>query len=172
MTAASNFLTREEIFTFWQGPLSNWHMRSFRVQGVTYNCVEQWMMASKARTFGDQAALDKIMAAASPKDQKAAGRAVQGYDDNIWQALNDDLVLVGGLGKFTQHEDLFRYLMDTGNRLLIEASPHDKIWGVGLAESDDRILDRSKWLGSNKQGKMLTRVRNLLRQAASLESRR
>lgn len=166
MTTA--LLTRDQVHTFWHGPLSNWFIRPFGVQGVTYNCVEQWMMASKARTFGDQAALAKIMASTSPKDQKAAGRAVQGYNDEIWQAVNDDLVLVGGMGKFLQHRDLYEELMGTGDRILVEASPHDTVWGVGLAAEDDRILDPTQWRGQNKQGKMLSRARAVFNQAAKL----
>lgn len=171
MTGTST-LNRDQIVTFWQGPFSNWFMRPFRVRGVTYNCLEQWMMASKAKAFGDQEALATIMASASPKEQKAAGRGVRGYNDEIWQSLNEDLVLVGALGKFIQHQDLYRQLMETGDRILIEASPYDKVWGVGLAADDDRILDRSQWLGQNKQGIMLTRVRNVLRQVSTLEQHR
>lgn len=158
----TTILARDQIETFWRGPHSNWHMRKFVVNDVGYNCVEQWMMACKARLFGDLKTLERIMLATSPKDQKALGREVAGYIDAVWQAVNEDLVFVGALAKYTQHADLFDLLVRTKDLVLIEASPYDRIWGAGLSAEDDRILNPSLWPGLNKQGKMLTRVRTVL----------
>lgn len=161
--------SRQEVLTFWWGPFSNWFKRDFEVEGLVFNCNEQWMMYSKAMLFGDSDCAARILGTDDPKRQKALGREVKGYVDGIWQTANEHFVFVGALAKFSQHQDLYNVMMESGTRYLIEASPFDTIWGVGLAATDDRILDRTKWRGLNKQGNVLMRVRTVLQAARARE---
>ena len=101
---------------------SNWHPAAFEYHGVTFGCVEQFMMYSKANLFGDDAAAAKILATDSPKKQKALGRSVVGYDDNTWKAKRLSIVTVGCREKFRQNPSLLAQLLSTGDNVLVEAS--------------------------------------------------
>lgn len=153
----------EEFHLFWRGPFSQWFKRDFTIDEVKYNCPEQFMMASKARLFKDNIALKKIMQATNPYDQKAYGRNVEFFDVGKWEAVAKDYVFDANYAKFTQHEDLKQIILSTGEKTLVEASPYDKIWGIGLSEDDARALDRTTWLGRNWLGEVLTNVRNKIR---------
>lgn len=147
---------------FWSGPFSNWFPCTFEVHGVQYNCSEQYMMAEKARLFNDKEILTKIMASSNPKDQKAYGRLVKGFDKAKWDAVAMDVVYKGCLAKFSQNPDLKKVLLATVGTSMVEASPVDRVWGIGLAKDDPRALDRSKWRGKNWLGEVLDRVRGRL----------
>ncbi|MFV3129115.1 NADAR family protein [Niveispirillum sp. KHB5.9] len=147
---------------FWNGPFSQWHRCNFAVDGAIYNCAEQYMMAEKARLFGDEQALAKIMAAGHPRDQKAAGRRVAGFTEEAWNAVRLAIVQRGNRAKFTTHGDLLALLLETDGTELVEASPLDTIWGVGLAADDPAILDRANWRGLNLLGTVLTQLRDQL----------
>lgn len=154
----------EKFIYFWSnksknGFLSNWYPSRFLVDGKTYSCVEQYMMGSKALLFGDGESYTKIMATDSPREQKALGRAVRGFDKVKWEQVAREVVYKACYAKFTQNSDLEKALMATGDTILVEASPRDPIWGVGFAENDPRILCRSTWKGLNWLGETLTRVR-------------
>ena len=144
-------------------PFSNWYPAQFVVFGIEFDCVEQMMMYCKAVTFNDYVSARKIMLANTPRGQKALGRKVLGYDDAIWTAKRELYVDVGCFAKFSQNDSLKKYILSTGDIELVEASPYDRIWGVGIAENDPDIFDKSKWLGQNLLGKCLMRVRNQLR---------
>ncbi len=151
----------DEKFTFfWSGPFSNWHRASFVVNGVTYNCSEQYMMAKKAELFGDNKSLSLIMNANHPADQKIIGRLVEGFDKEKWDAVARDIVFDGCYAKFTQNDNLKKALIDTQGTTLVEASPHDTIWGIGLKEDDPRAKNRETWCGTNWLGETLTKVRD------------
>lgn len=152
----------EQFTFFWSGPFSNWYPSAFEVDGVKYNCSEQYMMAEKARLFNDDAALTKILAYTNPKDQKACGRLVQKFNREKWDAVARDVVYKGCLAKFSQNPDLKEALLATVGTSLVEASPYDRIWGIGLAKEDPRALNRSKWRGTNWLGEVLDRVREKL----------
>ena len=154
----------EKFTFFWSGPFSNWMPSPFDLEGIWYNCVEQWMMAEKARLFNDPATLAKIMASPDPREQKAYGRLVQGFDKAKWEAVAQDVVYKGCLAKFSQNPDLKKELLATEGTTMVEASPVDFIWGVGLRKDDPRILDRSKWRGTNWLGQVLDRVRAALKE--------
>jgi ribA/ribD-fused uncharacterized protein len=141
---------------------SNWFISEFEVKGLRFNCVEQLMMLCKARLFGDTATADKIMAAAHPRDHKALGRSVSGYDDAVWSERRGRIVAHGCYAKFSQNQVLRDALLATGETLLVEASPYDVIWGVGLGQHDPRILDPRQWKGQNLLGLALMRVRERL----------
>lgn len=153
----------EEFHFFWKGPLSQWFKRDFTLHGVKYNCAEQYMMACKAILFNDQKALKKIMEATNPYDQKAYGRNVEFFEVGTWEIGAKDYVFNGNYAKFTQHEDLKGILLSTGEKTLVEASPYDKLWGIGLTEDDPRAQDRATWPGRNWLGEVLTNVRNKIR---------
>ena len=151
----------EKFTFFWRtrSPFSNWHISPFEIDGIWYNCSEQWMMAEKARLFDDKKILIKILASTEPRDQKALGRLVQGFDKAKWDAIAREIVYKGCVAKFSQNPKLKEALLATEGTTMVEASPVDCIWGIGLAEDDPRALDRSKWLGTNWLGEVLDRVR-------------
>ncbi len=144
---------------FWGGIFSQWEQTPFLVDGVEYNCCEQYMMAHKALLFGDESTYDLIMLEKNPKIQKAHGRNVKGFDKDRWEAICKTIVYRANFAKFTQHEEFYRYLMSTVGTEIVEASPDDKIWGIGLHESDPRVHDKSQWQGTNWLGEVLMMVR-------------
>lgn len=119
-----------------KGCLSQWWPVSFTVDGAMYASAEHFMMAAKAMLFGDTETADRIRAAEHPEAAKALGRAVRGFDEQVWAERRFGLVVTGNLAKFGQHSDLRDFLLGTGNRVLVEASPRDAIWGIGLAAND------------------------------------
>jgi ribA/ribD-fused uncharacterized protein len=153
----------EEKFTlFWNGPFSQWHRCVFIIDGVQYNCAEQYMMAMKAYLFGDQLVYDKIMKSGNPRDQKQFGRKVSNFIAHIWDEIARDVVFRGNLGKFSQNEDLKNQLFDTKGTTLVEASPYDSIWGIGLSADSPKAQKRELWQGSNWLGEVLNAVRDQL----------
>lgn len=154
---------RDGFVFFWDGWPSQWHPSPFEIDGVRYRCCEQFMMAEKARLFGDEDTLAEILAAETPKEQKALGRQVKPFDEARWNGVCREIVYRGNLAKFTQNEDLKELLLATGDMTLVEASPTDKIWGIGLAADDRRATRPGEWRGKNWLGKALMRVRDTLR---------
>ncbi len=120
------------------------------------------MMAEKARLFGDVANEQKILAATRPKEQKALGRKVKPFDRGTWEKHRLDIVIRGNLAKFSQNPEMLQVLLDTGDRELVEASPLDEIWGVGMRADNPHIVDKSQWKGLNLLGVALMEVRKRL----------
>ncbi len=167
MLPMSNEITvRDGYGLFWGQWPSNWEMSPFVLDGVTYNCVEQYMMQKKALCFGDTATADKIMATADPHDQKRYGREVNGYVDAKWAAVRYDIVLRAVIEKYRQNPDLRAKLMATGNLIMVEASPKDVVWGIGLGARDPDATRPEKWRGTNLLGKATTEAREILRAEA------
>ncbi|WP_449064886.1 NADAR family protein [Planomonospora algeriensis] len=146
------------------GCLSQWWPADFAVDGVVYRTAEHFMMAGKARLFGDEETAARIVAAGHPKQAKDLGRRVRGFDERTWAAARFDLVVRGNLAKFGQHPELGGFLLGTGNRVLVEASPVDRIWGIGLAADDERAGRPGSWRGLNLLGFALMEVRQALRE--------
>jgi hypothetical protein len=138
---------------------SQWFPAPFVVDGVRYATAEHWMMAEKARLFGDAAALAKVLAKDDPAAAKAAGRTVRGFDEAIWQRHRYGIVVAGNRAKFGQHPALAAFLAGTGDRILVEASPVDPVWGIGLAAADPGAHDPDRWRGLNLLGFALMDVR-------------
>jgi hypothetical protein len=134
----------------------------FVIDGVTYNCAEQYMMAEKARLFGDKATERKIMSTSDPADQKRWGREVKNFNADKWNNVAKDIVFRASMAKFTQDDALKAILLATAGTTLVEASPEDTIWGIGLAKDDPRAQSRSTWKGKNWLGATLTKVRQSL----------
>lgn len=141
---------------------SQWHVTPFTVDGVVYPTAEHWMMAHKALLFGDNEAYEKIIAASKPGEAKDLGRTVNGFDEAIWNAKRYEIVVQGNIHKFGKHPALAEYLLNTGDRVLVEASPVDTIWGIGLAADSDKINDIDAWRGLNLLGFALMEVRDAL----------
>lgn len=201
----------EEQFTFFfrkESPFSQWHPSHFKYKEYDFTSTEQFMMFSKAKTFGDHETAEKIINLEAhfdnPKSRvydpvaadllrnfksgtvtremilknntfkekwhaiqteiKKLGREVKNYDDAIWSEKRFNVVSVANREKFTQNEDLYKVLMATTGTTLVEASPYDKIWGIGLGEGDPNIKDRNKWKGLNLLGQVLTNLRVHLEQ--------
>jgi ribA/ribD-fused uncharacterized protein len=141
------------------GCLSQWWPVVFTVDGVSYPSAEHWMMAAKARLFGDADGLTAVLRAASPGAAKAAGRKVRGFDEDRWAAARYDIVVAGNLAKFGQHPNLRNFLLATDRKVLVEASPYDPIWGIGMAATNPDVAHPSRWRGLNLLGFALMQVR-------------
>ncbi|WP_329104933.1 NADAR family protein [Micromonospora sp. NBC_01699] len=141
------------------GCLSQWWPSPFEVDGIRYATAEHYMMTAKARLFGDESVAERVLAAGSPGAAKALGRRVRGFDQAVWAAHRFDLVVAGSVAKFGQHPDLRDYLVGTGGRVLVEASPVDPIWGIGLAGTDPLAADPDRWPGLNLLGFALMSAR-------------
>ncbi|MEV8319993.1 NADAR family protein [Streptomyces sp. NPDC059900] len=142
---------------------SQWWESPFTVDGVVYGTAEHWMMASKARLFSDAEAEATILACRTPAEAKKAGRLVRGFDEATWERERFGIVVEGSVHKFASTEALRSFLVGTGSRVLVEASPVDRIWGIGLAADDDRAGDPEKWRGPNLLGFALMEARERLR---------
>lgn len=159
----------EKFTFFYGGPYSQWFDARFQIDGVWYNTTEQYMMASKARHFGDEETLAKIMATRHPREQKRLGRQVRNFDVAEWNRVSRDYVYKGNYAKFSQNAGLKQILIEeTAGTTLVEASPTDKLWGIGLDAHDERAENRETWQGVNWLGEVLTKVRDDL--AAGVET--
>lgn len=146
--------------------LSHWWPASFTVDGVTYPSAEHFMMAEKARLFGDTATQEKIIAAPDPSTAKRLSREVQGFDAETWNKAKFEVVVCGNLHKFGQDKNLRTFLLGTSPRVLVETSPVDPLWGIGLASSDVRAKNPEEWKGQNLLGFALMEARQRLAKAA------
>ncbi|MFI5833478.1 NADAR family protein [Micromonospora sp. NPDC051300] len=144
------------------GCLSQWWPAPFTVDGREFATAEHWMMWHKATLFDDHAIAERVLGASHPHRAKALGRQVRGFDEAVWAARRWDVVVAGSVAKFGQHEPLRRFLLGTGDRVLVEASPTDRLWGIGLTADDPRAADPATWLGENLLGFALTEARSRL----------
>ncbi|WP_078854875.1 NADAR family protein [Streptomyces sp. NRRL F-5135] len=143
--------------------LSQWWPSPFTVDGVTYPTAEHWMMAAKARLFKDEEAERSAIEAGNPALAKRAGRLVRGFDESVWERERYGIVVAGSVHKFGHHPELRSFLLATGDRTLVEASPTDRVWGIGLAADDERARDPARWRGLNLLGFALMEARERLR---------
>ena len=149
--------------------LSQWWMEDFYTTADSYLCMEQYMMAAKAELFGDKEIRDQILKCSDPKQIKALGRKVRGFDQKVWDKFKYTIVLNGNWCKFSQNRDLREFLLSTGDSVLVEASPYDAIWGIRLAASSPEAQDPMKWRGQNLLGFALMEVRDELRRVTQNE---
>ncbi|MBL8940005.1 MAG: NADAR family protein [Archangium sp.] len=143
---------------------SQWSPCRFVVDGIEYVTAEQFMMAGKARLFGDREALAKILAERSPAKAKALGRQVRRFDAAAWEQHRFDLVAFGSHAKFSQDEALKAHLLATGQSILVEAAPRDRIWGIGLGRENPLVNEPKRWRGRNLLGFALVHARDVLRE--------
>ena len=170
--------TMDNILPFYGGYLSQWYpctfkgkapvlgigddATTFQVDDGEFNCAEQFMMMGKAAIFNDDRAAELIYDATDPAVMKAIGQQVLGFDEEIWVKSRLGIVYLGNYMKFSQNPELKNYLLATQGKILVEASPYDKIWGVGLSQVDIRIKNPRLWLGQNLLGFTLMKVRAAL----------
>ncbi|MCT7355418.1 NADAR family protein [Streptomyces sp. 15-116A] len=163
--------------------LSQWWPSPFTVDGVEYATAEHWMMAAKARLFGDAEGERRVLEAGHPAEAKKAGRLVRGFDEAIWRRERFGIVVEGSVHKFAAHAELREFLLGTGERsemgvppaegwgrVLVEASPVDRVWGIGLAASDEGASDPERWRGPNLLGFALMEARRRLREGDGASS--
>ena len=143
--------------------LSQWWEAHFEVAGHTYLTAEHWMMARKAHLFGDEEITAKILEANSPGAAKSLGRQVKDFEQSKWEAHRMAIEEEGNYHKFNQNPDLKAFLLNTQNRILVEASPVDAIWGIGMAADHDSIKNPLKWRGKNLLGFALMNIRERLK---------
>ncbi|MBF6543261.1 NADAR family protein [Nocardia brasiliensis] len=146
-----------------RGCLSQWWPVRFTLGGAHFESAEHYMMWGKAVLFGDTENAARVLAAPTPKEAKELGRQVRGFDSGVWRAHRFETVVRGNVAKFGQHAELAAYLLGTGDRVLVEASPVDRVWGIGLAADDPRAEDPAQWRGLNLLGFALMAARAQLR---------
>lgn len=160
---------------FWNGIFSQWHPSNFKVDAsqiemsdffrtqfkdkILFCTAEQYMMFCKAALFDDYENAVNILATYSPKEQKLFGRAVKNFDKQIWESKAKKIVYEGNYAKFTQDPGFLKELLDTGDAILVEASPYDEIWGIGLSQEIAEITPASEWPGKNWLGEVLTQLK-------------
>ena len=149
--------------------LSQWWMEDFYTMADSYLYTEQYMMASKAQLFGDEEIRKEILKCNDPKQIKALGRKVRGFDQGVWDKFKYAIVLNGNWLKFSQNRELREFLLSTGDSVLVEASPYDNIWGIRLSVNSPEARDPFKWRGQNLLGFALMEVRDELRRVTQNE---
>jgi ribA/ribD-fused uncharacterized protein len=149
---------------------SQWWPAAFSVNGVRYPTAEHFMMAEKAQLFGDNNVRALILKAGSPKEAKQLGRQVRDFDEQVWVEARFRFVVAGNVAKFSQNPELGNYLLGTRDRVLVEASPSDRIWGIGLAADSAQAMNPEQWLGLNLLGFALMEVRQRLRETQNSSS--
>lgn len=168
------YMGKYDFIYFWQplyqygkisaSCLSQWYPSVFSVDGQLYQNAEQYMMAEKARLFDDEDTRKLILASTNPSEIKKLGRKVKNFDDGVWKEHCDSVVLKGNIQKFYQNRNLSEYLISTGRKILVEASPYDKIWGIGMNQAEAFECTPHEWRGKNKLGFILMEARDILRE--------
>ena len=143
---------------------SQWFECPFTVNNITYKTAEHWMMAQKALLFNDKNIFDKIINCDKPGEAKDLGRQVLGYDEQTWNNRKFEIVKLGNIHKFNQHPKLADFLLKTDNRILVEASPVDTIWGIGLSPDNAEIENIYAWRGQNLLGFALMAARDFIKE--------
>lgn len=144
------------------GYLSNWYLSEFKLDGVNFTSMEQYMMYKKAVCFEDDDIAKEILKTANVAVIKSLGRQVKNYKESYWNGIRQLIVYEGLMEKFTQNEELKIRLKETGNNILAECAVKDRIWGIGLSMKDSNRLDPEKWRGQNLLGYTLMVVRDRL----------
>lgn len=148
---------------FWGGYLSNWFESDFVVNGFKYWCNEQYMMAKKVELFGDLVSKDAVMKSNDQREIKNIGRKCTGFDQKLWDENKEIIVYDGCYAKFTQNLKLLDYIKSQKDKVLVEASPYDTIWGIGLGKEEGVYLENpNNWRGTNLLGFTLMRVRDMI----------
>ncbi len=142
---------------------SQWQLSPFNINAEKYQCAEQWMMVAKARIFKDEEVEKEIMNTYDPKLMKALGRKVRNFNPEIWDKAKYSIVLNGNYYKFTQNKEMMDFLLSTGDKILVEASPMDTIWGIGFGKENEKAKNVAMWRGKNLLGFALMEVRDEIR---------
>lgn len=141
--------------------LSSWYQSSFEMNNMIYQCAEQYIMAEKAKLFDDEESLDKILKAIHPNQMKIIGKEIKNFDEQIWNKNKINIVKIANLAKFSQNTKLKRYLLLTGEKILVKTNSHDTVWGIGLSKKNSLIRDPDNWKGKNLLGFILMDIREI-----------
>ncbi len=153
-------LNPKDVVFFWGGIYSQWHRARIKIDGMYFHTCEHWMIYNKAKFFNDQEALAEIAKTKDPGRHKSIGRKVKNFDRDKWNTISRLVVYRGNLAKFTQHRDLMEELSLTEGQLIVEASPTDSVWGIGMEKDDPDALYPSRWRGTNWLGEAIMQVRS------------
>ena len=173
LVAAVSAGNKYDYFFFWghrkladgvitKSCFSQWYEAAFQVEGELFRTSEYYMMVHKVRLFGDNATATAMLAASTADEAKSLGRKVRGFSDEVWLQHREEIVYAGNVAKFTHNHKLRKFLLGTGTTVLVEASPVDPIWGIGLAKEDPLAVDPTAWPGLNLLGFALMKVREQL----------
>lgn len=143
---------------------SQWFPFQFEENGIEYKTAEHYMMAGKAKLFNDDETLKEIINSNTPNEAKSLGRKVRNFNPNVWDEQKYDIVRRANVLKFSQNEAFKTFLLSTDDKILVEASPYDTIWGIGMLETNSNVQNPSLWNGENLLGFALMEVRDLLRE--------
>lgn len=159
-------ITEKHVF-FWGSWLSNWYPAPFTLTDsldneLTFRTSEQYFMWRKAMEFKDEETAKKILEAETPKEAKKLGRKVKGFDDSVWDKKKYDVMFTANVHKYHQNPPLAVWLIDHmfDNKQFVEASPYDKIWGIGMSMDAEGVDDEANWKGQNLLGRVLNSIRN------------
>ena len=140
--------------------LSQWYIKDFKENDLTFNCMEKYMMYNKALLFDDKDIAQEILKNNQPKAIKELGRKVKNFNDGIWDKMKYKIVFKGNYYKFSQNTELRTFLLNTKNKVLAEASPYDKVWGIKMKYDDENIENPFCWKGENLLGFALMEARD------------
>lgn len=151
----------DKYVLFWSGVFSNFAKKGYTSHdGIEFVCSEQEFMYRKAKLFKDEEEAARILVATAPKEIKTLGRMVRNYDEKAWGAVREEMMFQACLSKFSGNASARKAILSYPGKDFVEASPYDRIWGIGLKETDPRALDQAQWRGTNLLGKVLNRVRD------------
>ena len=148
---------------FLRGVLSNFEKCYIKYKGHLFATTEQAFMWEKAIFFNDHESASKILREENPAKAKKLGREVKNFDDSKWSKVCYEIMYLINYEKYFQNTRLKNILLNTGDKMIIEANPKDTRWGIGLSAEDDRVLDESQWQGENLLGKVLMELRKDLK---------
>ena len=157
-------MKNDKYFFFWKHRLSQWHIVDFTLDSYTYNCCEQSMMHRKALLMKDFETAEVIMQEKNPAVHQKLGRQIKNFNQETWDRFKYNIVLDGNRARFAQSRGCRELLLATGDKEICESSPYELVWGCGLSQDDTLILDKSNWRGQNLLGKVLTQVREEIKQ--------
>ncbi|MBW5382979.1 NADAR family protein [Brachyspira pilosicoli] len=140
--------------------LSQWYIKDFKENDLLFNCMEKYMMYNKALLFDDKDIANEILNNNQPKAIKELGRKVKNFNDELWDKMKYKIVFTGNYYKFSQNADLRNFLLNTKNKVLVEASPYDKVWGIKMKYDDENIENPFFWKGENLLGFALMEARD------------
>lgn len=151
--------SRLRCFQGKESPFSQWFRCRFYADGIRFITAEQYMMFHKAMLFHDSETAKKILATEEIAEHKRLGRRVKKYNEEVWVLHRRRVAYEANKHKFSQDLTLLETLLHTAGEILVEASPNDKVWGVGMSAEDPDIADPAKWRGENYLGYVLTMLR-------------
>lgn len=151
------------IFANGWSPLSTYYPCPIVLNNVRYRSVEQLYQSMKAKHFGDLTAYRMIMKASSPKTQAEIGSSIENFNSELWDKKAVSVMERAIRLKFDQNETEGKFLLDTGEAVIIFASTSQRYWGNGLRMSDSNNGDMEKWFGENKLEEILMKIRDELK---------